>query len=112
MLFAGTEFGLYVTVDRGKHWVHAGGTLQRVRVDDIAIHPTRHDLVLGTHGRSIIVLDDVGMFDRGAPVAATGDAVLYSIRPAVERFITRILHARRATFQAPNPPSGALITYA
>ena len=106
VLFAGTEFGLYVTVDGGRHWVHAGGALPRVRVDDIAIHPTRHDLILGTHGRSIIVLDDVGMFDRGAPVAAAGDGVLYPIRPTVERFITRILPTPGArTFQAPNPPS-------
>jgi len=113
VLFAGTEFGLYVTVDGGRHWVHAGGALPRVRVDDIAIHPARHDLILGTHGRSIIVLDDVGMFDRGAPVAAAGDAVLYPIRPAMERFITRVLPTPGArTFQAPNPPSGAIITYA
>ena len=112
VVFAGTEFGLYVTVDGGRHWSRAGGTLPRVRVDDIAIHPTRHDLILGTHGRSIIVLDDVGMFDKGAPVAAAGDAVLYPIRPAMQRFITRILPTPGArTFQAPNPPAGAIITY-
>jgi photosystem II stability/assembly factor-like uncharacterized protein len=113
VLFAGTEFGLYVTVDGGRHWAHAGGALPRVRVDDIAIHPKSRDLVLGTHGRSIIVLDDVGLFDRGAPVAVAADAVLYPIRPAVERFITRVLPTPGArTFQAPNPPSGAIITYA
>ena len=112
-LFAGTEFGLYVTVDGGRHWSHAGGALPRVRVDDILVHPTRRDLVLGTHGRSIIVLDDITMFDRGAPVAASGDAVLYPIRPAAQRFITRILPTPGArTFQAPNPPAGAIITYA
>ena len=84
-----------------------------MRVDDIAIHPKAQDLVLGTHGRSIIVLDDIGMFDRGAPVAAASDAVLYPIRPAVERFITRMLPTPGArTFQAANPPSGAIITYA
>jgi len=113
VLFVGTEFGLYVTVDGGRHWAHASGTLPRVRVDDIIVHPTRRDLVLGTHGRSIIVLDDLGLFDRGAPVAAAGDAVLYPIRPAMQRFITRVLPTPGArTFQAPNPPPGAIITYA
>jgi photosystem II stability/assembly factor-like uncharacterized protein len=112
VLFAGTEFGLYVTADGGRHWSHAGRTLPRVRIDDIAIHAKSRDLVLGTHGRSIIVLDDISMFDRGAPVAAAGDAVLYPIRPAMQRFITRVLPTPGArTFQAPNPPSGALITY-
>ena len=82
-------------------------------MDDILVHPTRRDLVLGTHGRSIIVLDDIAMFDRGAPVAASGDAVLYPIRPAAQRFITPHIPTPGArTFQAPNPPSGAIITYA
>ena len=113
VLFAGTEFGLYVTTDGGRHWMHAGGSLPRVRVDDIIVHPKTHDLILGTHGRSIFVLDDAGLFDRGAPVAAAGDAVLYPVRPAVQRFITRVLPTPGArTFQAPNPPSGAIITYA
>jgi len=113
VLFAGTEFGLYVTFDGGRRWVHAGGSLPRVRIDDIAIHPRTRDLVLGTHGRSIIVLDDVGLFDQGAPVVAAGEARLYPIRSAQQRFITRVLPTPGArAFQAPNPPPGAVITYA
>ncbi len=113
VLFAGTEFGLYVTFDGGRRWMHAGGSLPRVRIDDIAIHPRTRDLVLGTHGRSIIVLDDVGLFDQGAPVVAAGEARLYPIRSAQQRFITRVLPTPGArAFQAPNPPPGAVITYA
>jgi hypothetical protein len=113
VVFAGTEFGLYVTFDGGTSWKHAGGSLPRVRVDDIAIHPTHRDLVLGTHGRSIIVLDDIALFDRGAPVVAAGAAQLYPIRPSMQRVITRVLPTPGArTFQAPNPPAGAILTYA
>ena len=113
VLFAGTEFGLYVTFDGGKRWAHVGGALPRVRIDDIAIHPKHRDLVLGTHGRSIIVLDDISLFDKGAPVVASGEAALYPIRPVMQRFVTRVLPTPGArNFQAPNPPSGALITYA
>jgi photosystem II stability/assembly factor-like uncharacterized protein len=113
VLFAGTEFGLYVTFDGGKRWAHVGGALPRVRIDDIAIHPKHRDLVLGTHGRSIIVLDDISLFDKGAPVVASGEAALYPIRPVMQRFVTRVLPTPGArNFQAPNPPPGALITYA
>jgi photosystem II stability/assembly factor-like uncharacterized protein len=113
VVFAGTEFGLYVTFDGGQSWTHAGGSLPRVRVDDIAIHPTHRDLVLGTHGRSLIVLDDIALFDLGAPVVAAGAAQLYPIRPSVQRFIARVLPTPGArAFQAPNPPSGAILTYA
>lgn len=113
VLYAGTEFGLYVTFDGGRRWSHAGGTLPRVRIDDIAIQPRHKDLVLGTHGRSIIVLDDIALFDKGAPMVAAGDAVLFPPRPAMQRFITRVLPTPGArNFQAPNPPQGAIITYA
>jgi photosystem II stability/assembly factor-like uncharacterized protein len=113
VLFAGTEFGLYVTVDGGRRWLQAGGALPPVRIDDIAIHPRQRDLVLGTHGRSIIVLDDLSLFERGLPVAGAGEAVLYPIRPSSQRFITRVLPTPGArNFQAPNPPQGAIVTYA
>jgi photosystem II stability/assembly factor-like uncharacterized protein len=113
VLFAGTEFGLYLTFDGGRRWLHAGGSLPRVRIDDIVVHPTHHDLLLGTHGRSIIVLDDISFLGRGALTAAAGEAVLHPIRAASQRFVTRVLPSPGArTFQAPNPPQGAIITYA
>ncbi|MBK6485466.1 MAG: hypothetical protein IPF98_01070 [Gemmatimonadetes bacterium] len=112
VLFAGTEFGLYVTFDGGRRWVRAGGSLPAVRVDDIAIQSRHRDLVLGTHGRSFIVLDDIALFNAGAPVADAGNAVLYPMRPATQRFITRVLPTPGArNFQAPNPPAGAIVTY-
>ncbi|MGQ0650306.1 MAG: WD40/YVTN/BNR-like repeat-containing protein [Gemmatimonadaceae bacterium] len=112
VLFAGTEFGLYTTFNGGRTWHHVGGSVPRVRIDDIAVHPRHRDLILGTHGRSIIVLDDVSLFDRGAPNVASGDAVLYPIRPALQRYVTRVLPTPGArAFQAPNPPEGAIITY-
>ncbi|MBL8958435.1 MAG: hypothetical protein JNJ98_01170, partial [Gemmatimonadetes bacterium] len=111
VLFVGTEFGLFVTYDGGTRWQAVSGGVPRVRIDDLAIHPTHGDLVLGTHGRSIIVLDDVGMLATGAPVAER--ATIYPLRPARQRFITRVLPTPGArNFQAPNPAEGALITYA
>ena len=59
LLFLGTEFGVYVSLDRGGRWTRLKGNLPVVRIDDIQIHPRDNDLVLGTHGRSIWVLDDI-----------------------------------------------------
>ncbi|MDK3156379.1 hypothetical protein QPK87_07290 [Kamptonema cortianum] len=55
LLFAGTELGLWVSIDRGESWtrVHKDQGFPTVRVDDLAIHPRDHDLIIGTHGRSI-----------------------------------------------------------
>lgn len=59
LLFVGTELGLYVTVDGGKRWARFGGGIPRAPVRDIDIHPRDHDLIVGTHGRGIYILDDL-----------------------------------------------------
>src|SRR5258708_132305 len=60
LLFLGTELGLWVSVDGGKQWAHyKGGDLPAVAVRDLAIHPRDHDLVIGTHGRGIWIVDDI-----------------------------------------------------
>jgi len=59
LLFLGTEFGLYVSLDAGRSWSHLKKTLPTASVMDLAIHPREHDLVIGTHGRAIFVLDDI-----------------------------------------------------
>ncbi|HUX34913.1 MAG TPA: hypothetical protein VMV51_13660, partial [Gemmatimonadaceae bacterium] len=50
LLFAGTEFGLYWTLDGGAHWSLAGGGIPRVMVDRVLVNARTHDLILGTHG--------------------------------------------------------------
>ena len=59
LLYAGTEFGLFITLDGGTQWARFTENLPRVAVHDIAIHPTEHDLILGTHGRGIYIIDDL-----------------------------------------------------
>ena len=59
LLFLGTEFGLYVSFDRGENWVRFKGNLPKVSVRDMVIHPEEEDLVLGTHGRGIMIIDDI-----------------------------------------------------
>ena len=55
----GTERGAYVSFDRGHKWIKMKSNLPVMPVDDIAIHPRENDLIFGTHGRGIWILDDI-----------------------------------------------------
>ncbi|MCU0247322.1 MAG: hypothetical protein MUC42_12155, partial [Bryobacter sp.] len=113
MLYAGTELGLYVSWDRGGSWqrLHLKN-LPHVPVHDILVHPRENDLILGTHGRSVVIFDDAAPLQQmNASVAASG-AHLFDVRPAL-RFTSRFTRygLGNKVFAGPNPPAGALITY-
>ena len=59
LLFLGTEYGLFVSVDRGKGWAQFRENFPPVPVYDVAIHPREGDLIVGTHGRGIWIVDDL-----------------------------------------------------
>ena len=59
LLFAGTEAGLYVSLNRGEDWFKWTHGLPPVPVHDLTLHPRDHDLVIATHGRAAYVLDDI-----------------------------------------------------
>ena len=112
LLFAGTEFGLFVTINGGTNWTHVRGNLPAVPVDDIVLNERTNDVVLGTHGRSIIVLDDAAMLEHLSEKVLTTDAHLFPLRPSMQYYEARMLPVPGASeFSAPNPEYGALITY-
>ncbi len=59
LLFLGTEFGLYTSVNGGKNWSRFKSKIPKVSIRDMVIHPREHDLILGTHGRGILIIDDI-----------------------------------------------------
>jgi photosystem II stability/assembly factor-like uncharacterized protein len=59
LLFLGTEFGLYVTIDGGKNWSHFTNNMPLVAVHFIDMHKKTNDIVMGTHGRGVIIIDDI-----------------------------------------------------
>ncbi len=59
LLFVGTEFGLFITVDGGQNWSQFTNNMPSVAVHYITIHPETNDLVMGTHGRGVIIIDDI-----------------------------------------------------
>ena len=81
LLFVGTEFGLFLTVDGGKNWAQFTGRLPNVAVRDIAIQPRESDLLLATHGRGIYVLDDLTPLRALTPEILASDAAVLPTRP-------------------------------
>ena len=112
LLFAGTEFGLWVTWDRGANWTALKNNFPTVPVDDIAIQPRENDLILGTHGRSIWVFDDITPIEKMNADVLASDLTLFEPRTAVTYHIAqRRWSAGQKMFTAKNPPYGALLNY-
>jgi photosystem II stability/assembly factor-like uncharacterized protein len=112
LLFAGTEFNIYMSMDRGAHWQSIKENLPTVSVDDIEIHPRDHDLIIGTHGRSIWIVDDITPLEQLTPAKMQETAVLFDVRPATEFYYNPIGGLWGAhVFKAKNPPFGAYMNY-
>ena len=113
LIYAGTELGLYVSYTAGGNWTSLGlKNLPHVAVHDILVHPRDNDLILGTHGRSIWILDDAAPVQQLTPDVTRKDVHLFEPRPAL-RFTTRFTRygIGDKVFAGPNPPYGALISY-
>ncbi|MEW6365475.1 MAG: hypothetical protein AB1714_12685 [Acidobacteriota bacterium] len=110
LLFAGTEFGLFASLDQGAHW-NRFGDLPTVAVDDIVIHPRDMDLIVGTHGRSIYIVDDIRPLQELTSEVLEREATLFSIRPAFGRYqlLDWTDSAGNAVYRGANPPEGAII---
>ena len=114
LLYAGTEFGVYVSVDEGKRWTQFMTNLPVVRVDDILVHPRDNDLILATHGRSIWIMDDVTPLQQLTPSTLAQDVVMLEPRIAVAW--KSDIRLRRAVpgdhnWQGENAPQGTSIAY-
>ncbi len=85
LLFAGTELGLYISLDRGKTWAKfTGGLPKDVPIRDLAIHPREGDLIMATHGRGIYILDDLSTLRALTPEVLNKDFAVLPSRAAIE----------------------------
>jgi photosystem II stability/assembly factor-like uncharacterized protein len=113
LLFLGTEFGLWISIDRGAHWAQfKGGHFPAVAVRDLAIQARVSDLVLATHGRGIWIVDDISPLRHLTPNLLAQDAAFLSARPVQQRIEAQggwVYGA--AAFVGENPKAGAVITY-
>ena len=111
LIFAGTEFGLFFTVDAGAHWTQLRGGLPTAQIRDMDIQKRESDLALGTFGRSFYVLDDYSPLRGVTAQAMTEEARLFPLRHAYQFPMKSQIRAVESDWTAPNPPSGAIMTY-
>ena len=112
LLFAGAEFGLFVSFNHGSNWERMKNGLPTVPVDDIAIHPRDNDLILGTHGRSIWIMDDITPLEQLSENTLSSDVQLFDVRTAIAwRMANNKGATGHKTYLAANPPYGAIVNY-
>ena len=85
LLFLGTEFGLFVSIDGGSSWSQFAGETPKVSVRDLVIHPTESDLVIATHGRGILIVDDIIPLRELTPAMLDSDLVMLKSKPSIIR---------------------------
>ncbi len=110
LLLAGTEFGLFVSLDAGAHWRKYTG-LPTVAVHDLVIHPRDRELVIATHGRGLYVTDVAPLEQLTAKVLAAPATLLDVASVRLVKYRDAREPAGAKGYAAPNPPSAALLYY-
>ena len=117
LLFAGTEFGCFVSVNGGQNWVELSAGLPTICIRDMAIQKRENDLVLGTFGRGFYVLDDYSPLRNISQEELEKDANIFPIKTALSYVESNPLGLRgvgsqgASMYAAPNPDFGATFTY-
>ncbi len=117
LLFAGTEFGIYFTIDAGARWTKLAGDVPTISFRDLAIQRRENDLVGASFGRGFFVLDDYSSLREISEQQLAQEATLFPTRRAwwyIERGLLGFSEKAAqgaAYYTAPNPPFGALFTY-
>ncbi|MEM9384277.1 MAG: glycosyl hydrolase [Pseudomonadota bacterium] len=117
LMFVGTEFGLFFTVDGGGNWVKLSGGVPNIPFRDLAIQRREHDLVGATFGRGFYILDDYTPLRDVSEDQLAEEFTLFPVRDAPWYVERRTLGQDGAAYQgdafyvAPNPDFGAIFTY-
>ncbi len=114
LLFAGTEFGLFFSIDGGDTWTKFTAGVPTVSVMDMAIQERENDLVLGTHGRSVFVIDDYSAL-RSVSEDDFDDRLKNLSASPGQQYATNPTSSTRFTgngeFRGPNEPYGVMLTF-
>ncbi len=111
VLFVGTEHDVWATYDGGGRWISLKNNLPTVAIHDMVVHPRENDLVIGTHGRGIWILDDISSIEGMADAVLTEPGHVFPTRPATQFNLFNRGRGNRGTtyFSAPNPPRGVIL---
>ena len=113
LLFLGTEFGLYISVNGGNSWSRFKNNLPKVGIRDMVIHPRDHALVMATHGRGVIIIDDITPLRQITADIVDKNVHFFETAPAVIRDpgSGNSWFSGAGNFTGPNPPETARIVY-
>jgi hypothetical protein len=111
LLFAGLEFGVWVTVDGGKSWTQLTGGIPTTQARDLHIQRRENDLIVGTFGRGVFILDDYSALRSISMRDLTEHSRLYPLRDAYTFDILAQQQAAWGNETNPNPPHGAVFSY-
>lgn len=106
LLYCGTEYGMYISYDDGAHWKSFQLNLPVVSITDLAIK--NNDLVVGTQGRAIYILDDLGMVQQKADSILSKNLYAYPVQDAYRYAGLQNKNVRNAGI---NPPNGVVLNY-
>jgi photosystem II stability/assembly factor-like uncharacterized protein len=112
ILFVGTEFGVYTTVDGGKNWVQLKAGIPTQAIYDMTIQEEWCDLVVATFGRGFYILDDYSPLRTLKNVAVNAKPEIFDIKDAL-MYVQTSHHTNQGStyFTAPNPDYGASVYY-
>ncbi len=113
LLFLGTEFGLYITVDGGKHWSKFENNMPATAVHYITMQKQTNDIVMGTHGRGVIIIDDVSPLREINQEVLNKNIHFFKTKPTVmkEKGGFASFFGSETQFVGRNPSSAAKIIY-
>jgi hypothetical protein len=111
LLYAGTEFGVFASFDRGDHWTDLRLGLPHLPVVDMVVHPRDNDLVIATHARGFYILDDVTPLQRLAAATDKKVALFPPMRATRYTPASDTSTLGNRVWVAPNKPYGAIISY-
>jgi photosystem II stability/assembly factor-like uncharacterized protein len=117
LLFIGTEFGIYFSVNKGVHWIKLDGGVPTIPFRDIELHKRDDDLVGATFGRGFYVLDDYAPLREISSAVKNGSNMLFEVRDAWWYVPNAPMQAKgmptlgSTSFVCENPPFGAVFTY-
>jgi len=111
VLFLGTEHGLFMSTDAGGHWAKFQN-LPTTLYDDLLIHPRDNDLIVATHGRSILILDDLTPLVDWSAASRVASAYLFPIRRAtILQYWKDTSYRANGAYAGENAPFGAILSY-
>lgn len=112
LLFLGTEFGMYLSIDGGGQWVPFTGGLPKASIRDMVFQARENDLVIGTHGRGIYIIDDLTPIQGMKKEILNEDVVFLNARPTLLGYLGWSLERQGDNdYAAGNPESSPVITY-